>query len=114
MRAVDLSALHVLDGGVTAWEQAGLPVTRGRQRWSMERQVRGVAGGLVLTGVLGSVIAWSPLKWLAVFVGGGLLFSALTDTCGMAAVLARLPWNRESDSKVGVALARMSKKPEAA
>jgi len=114
LRAVDLSALHVLDGGITAWEQAGLPVNRGHQPWGMERQVRGIAGGLVLTGVLGSVIAWSPLKWLAAFVGGGLLFSALTDTCGMAALLARLPWNRATTCDVGATLVRMSEKPEAA
>ena len=110
LREIDLPALHVLEGGMTAWEQAGLPVNRGRQRWSMERQVRGIAGGLVLTGVLGSAIAWPPLKWLAAFVGGGLLFSALTDTCGMAAVLARLPWNRAATSDVGTTLARMSDK----
>ena len=111
LREVDLPALHVLEGGLAAWEQAGLPVKRGRQTWSMERQVRGVAGGLVLTGVLGSAITWSPLKWLAAFVGGGLLFSALTDTCGMAALLARLPWNRAGTCDVSTTLARMSGDP---
>lgn len=108
LREVDLPALHVLDGGLSAWEQAGLPTNRGRQRWSMERQVRGIAGGLVLTGVLGSAIAWPTLKWLAAFVGGGLLFSALTDTCGMAAVLGRLPWNRAATCDVGATLTRMA------
>lgn len=114
LREVDLPALHVLEGGVSAWERAGLPLSRGHQLWSMERQVRGVAGGLVLTGVLGSAIAWSPLKWLAAFVGGGLLFSALTDTCGMAAVLGRLPWNRGATCDVGATLARMSDRTTAA
>jgi rhodanese-related sulfurtransferase len=114
LREVDLTALHVLDGGVTAWEQAGLPINRGRQRWSMERQVRGVAGGLVLTGVLGSAIAWPPLKWLAAFVGGGLLFSAITDSCGMAALLGRLPWNRAATYDVGTTLARISGESKAA
>ena len=114
LREVDLPALPVLEGGLSAWEQAGLPINRGRQRWSMERQVRGVAGGLVLTGVLGSVIAWSPLKWLAAFAGGGLLFSALTDTCGMAGLLARLPWNRGATCDVGATLARMSNRTTAA
>lgn len=114
LREVDLPALHVLEGGLSAWEQAGLPLSRGRQRWSMERQVRGVAGGLVLTGLLGGALLWSPLKWLAAFVGGGLLFSALTDTCGMAAMLGRLPWNRGASCDVGATLARMSDRTTAA
>ena len=49
-----LANLHVLDGGITAWQQAGAPVNRGPARWDLERQVRLVAGGLVLTGILAS------------------------------------------------------------
>lgn len=80
---------------LAAWEQAGLPVERGRERWSLERQVRGVAGRLVLAGALGGLLfAWRPSGALAAAISGGLLYSALTDTCGMAALLARLPYNR--------------------
>lgn len=97
-------AVEVLEGGLVAWEQAGLQVERGRQRWSMERQVRGVAGGLVLAGALGSLFVWRPLGAVAAFVGGGLLYSALTDTCGMAALLARLPYNRGASCDVTAAI----------
>lgn len=107
LREVDMPDVHVLEGGLAAWEQDGLPVNRGRQRWSMERQVRGVAGGLVLTGVLGSTIAWPPLKWLAALIGGGLLFSALTDTCAMGSLLGRLPWNRATTSDLRATLERL-------
>lgn len=93
-------ALEILEGGLIAWERAGLPVERGQQRWSMERQVRGVAGGLVLAGALGGLFVWRPLGALAGFVGGGLLYSALTDTCGMATLLARLPYNRGASCDV--------------
>src|SRR5688572_29769964 len=51
--SVELPGLHILDGGLSAWEAAGLPLNRGKQRWSLERQVRGVAGSLVLVGALG-------------------------------------------------------------
>ncbi len=91
---------EILEGGLVAWEQAGLPVERGRQRWSMERQVRGVAGSLVLAGALGGLFIWRPLGALAACVGGGLLYSALTDSCGMAALLARLPYNRGASGDV--------------
>lgn len=107
LREIDPPGLQVLDGGVNAWEQAGLPLRRGHQRWSLERQVRGVAGSLVLAGVLGSALAWSPLKWLSALVGGGLLFSALTDTCAMGNLLSRLPWNRAATCDIRATLEQL-------
>lgn len=89
-----MSRVHILDGGLSAWEAAGLPVNRGRHRWSMERQVRGIAGGLALAGGVAGLVVWRPLGGLAAGIGGGLLVSALTDTCTMARVLAKLPYNR--------------------
>jgi rhodanese-related sulfurtransferase len=83
-----------LEGGLAAWERAGLPLVRGRERWSIERQVRGVAGSLVLAGALGGLFVARPLALLAAAIGGGLVFSALTNTCGMARLLERLPYNR--------------------
>lgn len=94
LRAAGLPRLHVLDGGLAAWEAAGLPVARGRSRWSMERQVRGVAGALALSGALGGLFLWRPLGGLAAGIGGGLLVSALTDSCIMARLLAALPYNQ--------------------
>lgn len=87
--------VHVVEGGMQAWASAGLPVVKGETKvWSLERQVRFTAGMLVFSGVLLSVLVWQPLVWLAGFVGAGLVFSAVTDTCGMALMLAKLPWNR--------------------
>lgn len=93
LAAAGLPNVHLLEGGMLAWEGSGGDVNRGRQRWDLERQVRLVAGSLVLAGVLGSV-AVPGLKWLAGFVGGGLTVAALTDTCAMGSALARLPYNR--------------------
>ncbi|HEY0982896.1 rhodanese-like domain-containing protein [Schlesneria sp.] len=83
-----------VDGGTQAWEQAGLPVIRGKKTISLERQVRIAAGLMVLTGsVLGYFV--SPY-WigLSAFVGAGLTFAGITDTCGMGMLLARMPWNQ--------------------
>jgi rhodanese-related sulfurtransferase len=83
-----------VEGGTQAWDQAGLPVVRGRKAISLERQVRIAAGSLVLIGsVLGAFV--SPY-WiaLAAFVGAGLVFAGITDTCGMGLMLARMPWNQ--------------------
>lgn len=88
-----LPGLRVLDGGMTSWEAAGAPVTRGRQTWELERQVRLVAGGLVAASVFGSAAA-PRLKWVAAAIGTGLAGAALTNTCAMGMMLAKMPWNR--------------------
>ncbi len=85
----------VVDGGTEAWMKSGLPVTEpAASKWSIERQVRLIAGVMVLAGtILGLTVApgWT---YLAMFVGAGLAFAGLTNFCGMASVLALLPWNK--------------------
>ena len=93
LRAAGLVNVHVLDGGMTAWESAGLPVNRGTERWDLERHVRLVAGSIVVSSVLGSIAA-PKLKWLAAGIGSGLAYAALSNTCAMGMLLARLPYNR--------------------
>jgi rhodanese-related sulfurtransferase len=84
-----------VEGGTDAWEKAGLPLVRGTSKViSLERQVRLAAGALVLAGVLLGLLVHPWLLGIAAFVGAGLFFSGLTDWCGMAMLLAKLPWNR--------------------
>jgi rhodanese-related sulfurtransferase len=83
-----------VEGGTLACEQAGLPVARGKKAISLERQVRIAAGSLVL---LGAALGWlvhPAFVGLSAFVGAGLVFAGVTDTCGMGLLLARMPWNR--------------------
>lgn len=93
LRAAGLGNVHILDGGIVAWEAKGLAVNRGAQRWDLERQVRLVAGSIVLTSIIGSVAA-PQLKWIAAAIGGGLTFASLTNTCAMGMALSKLPYNR--------------------
>ncbi len=88
----------VLDGGVEAWEAAGLPLNRGAKGMSLERQVRIAAGALVLIGVLGSLAIHPAILALSGFVGAGLIFAGATDWCGMGLLLARMPWNQNKAS----------------
>lgn len=83
----------VVGGGIEAWRAAGYPLQRGKGPISLERQVRIAAGALVLTGVLLDAIV-PGFRWLAAFVGAGLMFAGITDTCAMGRALARLPWNQ--------------------
>jgi rhodanese-related sulfurtransferase len=89
-----------VEGGTLAWEQAGLPVVRGKKAISLERQVRIAAGSLVLLGLLLGWLVHPIFFGLAAFVGAGLVFAGVTDTCGMGMLLARMPWNQvpKSDS----------------
>lgn len=103
LESVAPGQLSVLQGGVTGWQHHDGPMRHGSGTWAMERQVRLVAGMLVLTGVVGST-AYKPLKWLAGFVGGGLTFAAITNTCAMARVLGLLPHNRTPKADAETAL----------
>lgn len=87
-----------IEGGTTACVEAGLPVVRGKKAISLERQVRIAAGSLVLLGALLGWLVHPALTGLSAFVGAGLVFAGLTDTCGMGLILARMPWNRCSQS----------------
>ncbi|MEU2287478.1 rhodanese-like domain-containing protein [Streptomyces sp. NPDC013178] len=85
-----------LTGGTDSWTQLGHDIHRPagtRTPWPMERQVRLTAGSLVLTGLIAGRLR-PGARWLSAGVAGGLVFSALTDTCGMARLLAKLPHNR--------------------
>ena len=87
--------VYLLEGGLNAWQRAGLPVeAKPGQPMDMMRQVQIAAGSLVLLGfLLGSLV--SPgFYLLCAFVGAGLVFAGLTGFCGMARLLAHMPWNR--------------------
>jgi rhodanese-related sulfurtransferase len=99
--------LHILEGGIAAWEASGGDVVRGdTNRWAMDRQVRLVAGSLALTGIVAST-AIPGAKWLAGGVAAGLTFSAVTNTCAMAAVLAKLPYNQTDGCDIEGVLAEL-------
>lgn len=92
--AAEVDNVLVVEGGLNAWEDAGLPVERGKKSVSLDRQVRIAAGTLVLLGaVLGLTVA-PAFTALSAFVGAGLVFTGITDTCGMGLLLARMPWNQ--------------------
>ena len=102
-----------VEGGTLAWEQAGGPVVRGKKAISLERQVRIAAGFLSLTGGVLAIAVHPYFAGLSAFVGAGLMFAGITDTCGMAMVLARMPWNQVGQSPAAPAVKNCSTKTEA-
>ncbi len=93
LAAAGVSVVNV-EGGTLAWEAAGLGVVRGKKAISLERQVRIVAGGLVLAGAVLALAVHPYFAALPAIIGAGLVFAGITDTCGLAMILARMPWNQ--------------------
>mgnify|MGYP001814116777 CR=1 FL=1 len=87
--------LSILDGGVMAWAQDQLPVTRThRKGLPLMRQVQLVVGILALAG---SVLAIASSPWFALIpavLGAGLTMAGATGWCGLALLLTKMPWNR--------------------
>jgi rhodanese-related sulfurtransferase len=83
-----------IEGGTDQCINAGLPVERGRKTISLERQVRIVAGSLILLGAVLAITHNPYWAGLSGFVGAGLIFAGVTDTCGMGMMLAKMPWNK--------------------
>jgi len=88
---------YILDGGIDAWKKAGLPVTLDRsQPIDIMRQMQIGAGSLALLGVVLGALVAPGFYALSGFVGAGLLVAGLTGFCGMARVLALMPWNKRA------------------
>jgi rhodanese-related sulfurtransferase len=85
---------YCVEGGTMAWEKAGLPVVRGKKTISLERQVRIVAGALTLFGSILGFFVHPYFIVIPAFMGAGLVFAGITDTCGLGMILARMPWNQ--------------------
>ncbi|OEU99931.1 transporter [Streptomyces qinglanensis] len=100
-----------LSGGTGAWAADGHDLHRpqgaGGATWGMERQVRFTAGTVVLLGLLLGLLVHPAFQLLSAGIAAGLVFSALTNTCGMAALLAKLPHNRPRAADLDAALAEL-------
>jgi rhodanese-related sulfurtransferase len=107
LQSVGVADGRVLENGITDWEGQGFEVNRGVQRWDLERQVRLVAGSIVLSSVLGS-IAVPRLKWLAAAIGGGLTYAAVSNTCAMGTALSKLPYNRGASADAETVLSQLA------
>ncbi|NNE72890.1 MAG: rhodanese-like domain-containing protein [Acidimicrobiales bacterium] len=110
LSAAGKDTLHILEGGIAAWEQQGGDVIRGNtDRWAMDRQVRLAAGSMALAGIAASTVI-PGAKWIAGGVAAGLTFSAVTNTCAMAAVLAKLPYNQADNCDIAGVVAELNRK----
>ncbi len=87
--------VYNLEGGITAWSAYGENVkSSGKFFLSLDRQVQLIVGALVL---ISSILAYTVNPawiFLAGLFGAGLTFAGLTGFCGLAMLLAKMPWNQ--------------------
>ena len=89
-----IETAYVLTGGAPGYAAAGGDVVKGKDRWDLERQVRLVAGSLVVMGLAGGKFVSPRIRTLAGVIGAGLTFSAATNTCVMGKAISAMPWNK--------------------
>ncbi|MGB2601103.1 MAG: MBL fold metallo-hydrolase [Candidatus Omnitrophota bacterium] len=90
-----IQSVKVMEGGIIRWQKERFPVIEGEGGVSLERQVRAIAGSLVLIGIaLAWLINWAFI-WLSIWVACGLIFAGLTNNCLMGMLLMELPYNKK-------------------
>lgn len=84
-----------VEGGTDAWVEAGMPVVRGQKAISLERQVRITAGAITFAGALAAILSNNVyFACIPAFIGAGLVFAGVTNSCAMGMVIAKMPWNK--------------------
>jgi len=87
--------VYSLKGGIEAWKAQGYQVVQSENSpIGLMRQVQIVAGSLVLLGVILSIFVSDKFIFLSAFVGAGLVFAGITNTCALGMLLAKMPWNQ--------------------
>jgi rhodanese-related sulfurtransferase len=91
------SQLVLIEGGTEAWEKAGLPMKRCSKVISLERQVQIAIGTLLLLKVFFGFTLHELFFLAGALIGAGLILAGVTRWCGLARLLAMMPWNRNQN-----------------
>jgi len=90
-----IQGVKVMPGGMMRWQKEGLPVVKGEDGMPLERQVRVIAGSLVLFGIIMSWLVYWAFIFISVFISCGLIYAGLSDNCLMGMLLMKLPYNKK-------------------
>ena len=97
LEAAGVKGCILLEGGTQAWIDAGLPVNRGKSRvLPLMRQVQITIGAIAASGSLLALLVDTRFAFVPLFMGCGLLMAGITGFCGLAVLMAKMPWNKAS------------------
>jgi rhodanese-related sulfurtransferase len=87
--------IYNLEGGISAWSVEGCEIeTSGKFFLPLDRQVQLTIGlGVFVASILGYLLSPSFFL-LSGFFGVGLIFAGLSGYCGLAILMAKMPWNK--------------------
>ena len=97
LRDAGMSNLTLVQGGTEGWQKAGLPVKKCGSALSLERQVQIAVGSLLILKVFFGFTVHELFFVAGAAIGAGLITAGITRWCGMAQLMARMPWNRRRD-----------------
>ncbi len=87
--------IYNIEGGIEAWQKAGLPIESSKKRMlPLDRQVQLAIGLSVLTFSLLGYFIHPAFALGAAFFGAGLTNAGLTGWCGLGKLIAKMPWNQ--------------------
>lgn len=86
--------LYNLAGGIEAWRAAGLPVETRSAFLPLDQQVQLAIGLGLLAAATLTWLVHPAFLLLVAFFGAGLSVAGATGFCGLARVLAVMPWNQ--------------------
>lgn len=100
LEARGFKEIYLMEGGLSGWKAAGLPLVSVKRPLPINRQIQMAAGTIILLSLLLSLV--SPVfLWITAFAGAGLFLAGLTGVCLMGQLLMRMPWNAKDKGKAG-------------
>lgn len=100
LQTAGFDSVVLLNGGINAWSEHDLPLNRGKETMGLERQVRIAAGVLIAVGALLGFLVNPLWHLMSAFVGVGLAFAGLTNSCAMGMLIAKMPWNQRGSAGI--------------
>ena len=97
LRDAGVEHLSLVEGGTEAWHKAGLPINKCGNALSLDRQVQIAVGSLLVLKVFFGFTVHELFFVAGAAIGAGLITAGVTRWCGMAQLMARMPWNRRRD-----------------
>lgn len=92
--------IYNLEGGLESWRAQGYQVEKTSSfLLPLDRQVQLTVGVLIFFSSLLAYVINPLFTILTAFLGLGLMFAGLSGYCGLAFLIAKMPWNQKTSNQ---------------